>query len=371
MVRMSDIFKKAMMNKAKVAREESQEQLPDSLPQQIKQVKFPQSPAMPKEESKGKRKAKQESKPGVSISRSVKVRFDRFSDEEIVSLYDETIILIKDTYERIKDGEDISEEDKNIAVYVEKFINQQSLGGDEVLSLLHSAPGENRLYSQIINVGVISIEIGLGLKYDKAKLIELGTAAFSHKIGMIKFYDSSTKLFRSDKVKFREIEQYTELTPNIIEKFRDKSGKFITVVYQDLERRRKTDYLQGLKEELIFEYAKIIGLADLYEALVRPHSQRGWMQPYEVLNLILHIKSSFGSKVVKSFIERISCPFPLGSYVHLSSGENAKVIGRNLGYPMRPIVEVIPDAEGKGSESGRIIDLKEYSTTHIQGYLKS
>lgn len=37
---------------------------------------------------------------------------------------------------------------------------------------------------------------------------------------------------------------------------------------------------------------------------------------------------------------------------------------------MRSIVEVIHNVEGGEFECGRIIDLKEYPTTHIQSYLK-
>ncbi|MCQ9205260.1 MAG: hypothetical protein NG737_02985 [Omnitrophica bacterium] len=376
MVRMADIFKKALKKQEYTVQEETKKESPPKKKElgpevSLRQRKYSKPQKVSTEIQRKSEPAKEPEKKlkkQSNISQFVKKKSNNLGREDIGESYEEAITLIKDIYKRLKNEDNTASSDKAITIHIERFVSKQSRGDNKVLALLHSSE-ENYPYDHVINVCIVSVEIGLGLEYSKDKLVDLGVAAFLHKIGMLRIYQLDSRSHPETKGKFSEIEGPRELNSQTIDKFENIASKFISAAYQDLEHMTQIGYPKGLDDDIMFEYSKIIGLADLYEVLVYPGFKRGRIQPYEVLNLIIRIKNSFGEKVIKSFIERISCPFPIGAYVRLSSGENAKVIGRNLGYPLNPVVEVC-DIDSDRPQDARIINLEEYPNLHIQGYLK-
>ena len=226
------------------------------------------------------------------------------------------------------------------------------------------------IFQHVVNVTIISIDLGLGLGYDKTKLAELGIVAILHDIGMVKFKDLYSQPRPLDPKESNEIRNHPKIAAEILERFKGTYQRAITAIYQSHERVDGSGYPLGLKEEAIDEYAKIIGPADMYEALVHSRPYRPEKTPYEALRIMLENKNDFGKKIMKVLIERLASPFPLGSNIKLSSGEKGRVIRRNLGYPLRPVVEIMHDNKGEKLEKSRIIDLAQCPTIHIKSALE-
>lgn len=73
---------------------------------------------------------------------------------------------------------------------------------------------------------------------------------------------------------------------------------------------------------------------------------------------------------MKVLIERLASPFPIGSNIKLSSGEKGKVIKRNLVCPLRPVVEIVSEADEEKLVETRTIDLAKHPTIYIKGILE-
>jgi hypothetical protein len=58
-------------------------------------------------------------------------------------------------------------------------------------------------------------------------------------------------------------------------------------------------------------------------------------------------------------------PYPVGETVKLSTGEIAVVIKLNEGLPIRPVVRVIKDREGRELETPKDLDLMSELTVSI------
>ncbi len=293
--------------------------------------------------------------------------------EGAVNLYKESIGLIKNIYDKIRANKKIVEEEKNITNCVERFVNQQCLDNDNILSLLnvHISPKENYIYNHVVNTCIIAIDIGIGLGYDKSKLFELGLTAILHDMGMIKLYNIYNLPRRLSVKEYEEIKKHPLIGAEILEKFISIAKKVISSACQEHERINGSGYPYKLKGNAIDEYAKIIGVADVYEAMTHVRPYRNKLHPYEALNQIIDTKDTFEKRIIKILVRRICCPFPLGSYIKLNTGEKGKVIKRNLKNPTRPTVEIGYSTNGNKLRKPKVTDLAKHPKFYVEDYLKS
>ncbi|MGC9364702.1 MAG: HD-GYP domain-containing protein [Fidelibacterota bacterium] len=220
--------------------------------------------------------------------------------------------------------------------------------------------------SHSVNVGVFAVKIGLGLKFDKEKLHSLALAALLHDVGMIKV---PTKiLFKHGKLSPTEFDQIRQHPKNGYELLKHLEKDYPYVVeaaYQEQEREDGSGYPQGLKSEKICEFAKVIGIADVFEALVHGRAYRDGFITYHAIQKIIENKSKqFNVKIIRGLVNSVSM-FPVGSYVKLSSDEIARVITVNRLRPVRPVVEVIEDADGRKLKTPLRINLEKEPLLYI------
>ena len=114
------------------------------------------------------------------------------------------------------------------------------------------------------------------------------------------------------------------------------------------EKMNGTGYPDCLKEEQISLFAKILSVADIYDALVTKRPYKGPISGRQALEMVLALGEELDNKVIQSFVESVIL-YPVDSIVELSNGEMAKVVENNKRYPMRPkVVEI---------QTGKIYDL--------------
>lgn len=247
----------------------------------------------------------------------------------------------------------------NFAAIIEKELACLDSEGRELLKLCLAdyEVKEDALYYHVVNVSILVLELGKGLGYDKQRLIELGTAGFMHDIGIIKFTELINKNGKLNEEELRKIKGHTLSGLEILNKI---GGEFtpglIDVISQEHERLDGTGYPKGIKDDEIKEFAQIVGLADVYEAMTHLRPYRLRFSPPKTMNMILNKKSEFSPKVLKIFLEKIGI-FPVGTRVRLNTKEVGVVAKENLGLPLRPLVLVIFDENGNKLIAEKQIDL--------------
>jgi len=309
------------------------------------------------------------SKHGIRLSRPGLERAAGLNNEQAIHLYLKTLDCVKDLFQKVKNDVAIVEEDQDIINFVEQFVDQQLLDNDNIIGMISLPADKNYLYNHAINVCLISVEIGIALGYKREELVDLGVAAILYDIGMIKYdeiYSQPRVLTPEER---EQIKGHTAASFEILKKFKHISPRVATVAYQEHERQDGSGYPCGLKGDSIDEYVKILAVADVYDAITHPRPHRKEMQPYDALNLVIQSKDVLDAKGVRAFIERICCPYPIGCYVKLSSGEKGMVVGRNIGTAFRPIVEIIYNLNRESAEMTRIIDLNKHPAIYIKDYM--
>ncbi len=224
----------------------------------------------------------------------------------------------------------------------------------------------DNLAAHSANVCIYSLMLGKGANYSHGQLIELGITALLHDIGMVfvpkEIVNKRGKLTTSE---FKQIRKHPNYSYKILQTLGKEYLWIAKVVSQEQERENGQGYPNGLKGDEIHDYAKIIGIVDVYEALTHHRPQRRGHMPHDAVKLILGTqKDLFSDEVKRLLLTKLSC-FPLGSYVKLNSKAICKVIEVYENSPLRPTVEILFDSQKRKLPNKKIIRLTEAPLLHI------
>ena len=100
-------------------------------------------------------------------------------------------------------------------------------------------------------------------------------------------------------------------------------------------------YPKKIKLDQIPLSARIVALADVYDALTSDRPYRAALPANEAIEFLLgHANQQLDEMLVKSFIKLI-IPYPVGTLVKLSNGDIGIVERLYENFPLRPVVKVI------------------------------
>jgi hypothetical protein len=216
---------------------------------------------------------------------------------------------------------------------------------DQLLIQAMSGPAGPPLITNLVNVGILATKVGARLGYHGNELERLTFAGLLHDIGLFAVPQSLiTKSGRLTPDERTLIEQHPELGYQTIRKAGQKYDWLAQAVRQAHERWNGQGYPNKLSGRQICEFAQIIGVVDIFDALVSPRGYRRRFFPHEaVRELIVTERTAFPREVVKALVEQLSA-YPLGTSVRLTTGEVGSVMRVNTHYPLRPVLWIEGDA---------------------------
>ena len=236
-----------------------------------------------------------------------------------------------------------------------------SLLHDNVLvnrSLEPHAPYD--LYSHSTNVAVIVGKLALGMAHPTEEIIRAIQAGLVHDLGMARL--SQTLLANPGtftEEERQELRTHPELGAEALEPLGSRYEWLQQVVLQEHERRQGQGYPLGLKGGSIDPLARLIAVADVFEALSHPRTYRSPNTALEALEQVASMGGDwFDPGVVAALVNEISA-FPLDSYVQLTTGEIARVLATNPENLFRPQVEVLWDSDWTRVDPPRRVDLSD------------
>jgi response regulator RpfG family c-di-GMP phosphodiesterase len=215
--------------------------------------------------------------------------------------------------------------------------------------------------SHSVNVAVLGIRISQIQGRNPQFHSRVGLAALFHEIGVVRL---------PEKLVFKE-EPLTEEELNILRKrplfsaraLQESFGVVGEIAGQVFEREDGSGHPMGLRSGEIRDEAKIIGVADFFEACIhrRPYRERltGYQALYE-----LSRDGEFQQGVVRTLVRCVSL-FPFNEILLLSTGEVARVSGINPANLARPRVQLLLDQDGNEIREHREVDLLEHRSIDI------
>ena len=277
------------------------------------------------------------------------------------TLYDEVISFAREIFNR-KDRSFSLADMKDIKENVSKIIDHMLSGDSRLLIMSKQETSDNYLLAHSVNVCILAVKLGIGMGYDRNRLNKLGMSAFLHDIGMLDIYNITDNSNELNVKEIIEIKKHPGKGSDLLAQMEIKTiineNIHIAAIHQHHERIDGSGYPRGLKNGEIDEFARIIGIVDVYEALTHKRKHRDSMISTEAIGAIVRTgDNKFGPDIVKALIEELSF-YPIGSFVRMVTGEIGRVIKINKNMPTRPVIKLMFDRDSN-KLTGREIDLSQ------------
>lgn len=215
---------------------------------------------------------------------------------------------------------------------------------------------DNYTYSHCMYVAMFSVLMGIQLKYTQQQLNELALCGLMHDIGKVDIsLDIINKKGRLTEAEFAEIKTHPLRSIERLRHNQQLTQRVFNGISCHHEKFDGTGYPYGLKGDKIHIYARILALADVYDALTSNRSyRRAWTSAEAIEYIMSQSGIHFDFDLVSCFMRTVAA-YPIGSLVKLSNGLVALVVRNNVENTLRPVVRIV--TEGSGLTVGTDIDL--------------
>ncbi|MCX6051972.1 MAG: HD domain-containing protein [Campylobacterales bacterium] len=152
------------------------------------------------------------------------------------------------------------------------------------------------------NVLLYAIHIGCRLNFSDIKLLELGKAALLHDVGKKKICDVVDK---SGELSLEEIEltkEHSKYSVDILKENNIRDIVIVKAVMQHHERYDGSGYPDNLLQDEITDFASILAVCDVFDALTVYKPNRKRHTTFEALTIMLK-DSSMRNKFNKAYIK--------------------------------------------------------------------
>jgi HD-GYP domain-containing protein (c-di-GMP phosphodiesterase class II) len=286
------------------------------------------------------------------------------SNETRKALYEEALSYLNQVLGAIRKCKNFSLE---TGLQIIRKIAKGNPSQDPVLIMaLHANNRFKFVLHHGVNVAVYAIKLAKYLNLNHEKQIELGMAGLLHDVGTAAIPDQV--LYKQKKLSEKEINFFRE-RPNhsakILKSFGYDYAYLAECAAQVHERIDGSGYPRGVHGDEMNEFAKIIGLLDVWEALIHSRPQRDKLAPFTAVKEIINTdKDRFEHKYLKALLNTFTV-FPLYSHVRLNSDAIGKVIETYPDQPMRPKVRILYDSQKQKVLTDRIVALPDDPLLHI------
>lgn len=173
-------------------------------------------------------------------------------------------------------------------------------------SLLRITSHDFYTYTHSVNVGVTGLMLSKALfkNSDAHDLHELGAGFFLHDLGKIKVKpEVLNKPARLTEAEMRHVRIHPYQGYKILDNANELSEECRLIIMQHHEFVDGTGYPRKLKGDEIHLYAKICGIADVFDALTAERSYKKAMPPFDALKLMKEqMLSHFDRELFNSFV---------------------------------------------------------------------
>lgn len=217
-------------------------------------------------------------------------------------LRDTSLALIEEIYEK-KDINEALEDSKQL---MGQFVNLMNTAPDSVDHLIQLSSHDFYTFNHSLDVSVYSMGIGKLMKYSESDLTELGRGALFHDIG--KKWVAAEIICKKgalDDAEWAQMKRHPEYGLKILSEY-NVSEAIKACCFEHHESFLGNGYPQGLDGESIHPMARIVAIADTFDALTTQRSYNEPMSPKEaVLFLTTKIKDKYDPEILQALAESI------------------------------------------------------------------
>ena len=244
------------------------------------------------------------------------------------------------------ESKELADTTNNIASNLMNAINSTDAIAVDISALKTS---DEYTFKHSVDVATMSMVLAKQQGLSQKQIYEIGVAGLLHDIGKTKIpLDILNKPARLTDEEFAVMKQHPVFGYRMIKGRDEFSNEICMAVLQHHEKMNSKGYPVGFPSDKITQYARILTIADIYDALVTERPYKSAFSQRDAVEMIMSMTGELDLTAMKSFLESMIL-YPVDSIVELSNGEKAKVVKNNPHYILRPTVV--------GIKSGRVYDL--------------
>lgn len=214
--------------------------------------------------------------------------------------------IVKETINNVALGQDINiRQIKNV---VEKMINDILKSKNILISLSEIRTVDEYTFSHSVDVAVLALILGKALHYSHKQLQKLGVGALLHDIGKAKLpSEIINKPGKLTAEEFLAIKDHPRLGFDAVKHNWGIGPLSRTIILSHHEKIDGTGYPRQVKGKSIHEFAKIVAICDVFDALTadRCYSPK-WPVQQAIDYLIENAGTHFDKDLTEKFIAHIA-----------------------------------------------------------------
>ena len=204
-------------------------------------------------------------------------------------------------------------------------------------------------FKHSVDVATISMIVAKKMGMSDHAVHEIGIAGLLHDLGKTKIpLEILNKPARLDDDEFAVMRQHPVFSYRMIQNNPDLSDEIKLAVLQHHEKINGMGYPMAASGANITPYAKVLSVADIYDALVTERPYKSAFSQREAVEMIMSMTQELDLHVMENFLQSMIL-YPVDTIVELSNGEKAKVVKNSPYYILRPTVV--------GLTSGKVYNL--------------
>lgn len=241
-----------------------------------------------------------------------------------------------------------TETTNNIANELMDAINENDAIAVDISALKVS---DEYTFKHSVDVSTMAMIVAKKHGMDDQSVREIGIAGLLHDMGKSKIPNEVlNKPGRLTDEEFALMKQHSVLGYHILKEKNEFNDRILMGVLQHHEKLNGKGYPMGVTADKLHPYARVISVADIYDALVTERPYKKGFSPRDAVEMIMAMTEELDINFMRSFLHSVIL-YPVDSIVTLSNGEKAKVVSNNPDYILRPTVV--------GISTGKIYNLSD------------
>lgn len=315
-------------------------------------------------------------KPDFDIAKLVELAKKQAADVSVPSTSDSYAQKVKSSSEFQDFSNNYNERINKISNHLDDFVNGKSaLDADALVSnalnlingnslhlfdMLHNLQThDDSVYEHSTNVALISAAIGKWLNLSEQDIYNLTLSGLLHDIGKLSL--PAELLNKPEKLTDEEFAVIKSHPKKGYEYLRDYPCdiRIKEACLLHHERCDGSGYPFGVTGNKISDYAKIVSIADVYDAMTSPRSYRPALCPFKAIEVFeSEGLYKYDPKFIMTFLERIGSSY-LNNNVLLNDGRTGEIVMINKLSLSRPMIKY----------NGEFIDLSKHPELSIESII--
>lgn len=239
--------------------------------------------------------------------------------------YQESVLSVKLILNDLAAGKPL---DFNVAAHISETLYQNIENSESFTRYLMELKNyDDYTYTHCVNVAFFAMLIAKWMRLPKHKILEIIQAGALHDIGKMKIPgDILNKCGKLTSEELQIMKAHTTLGYEMLKKSTCIEDRIKDAVLMHHERLDGSGYPSGTSADNLGEYAKIIAVADVYDAMTSDRPYRKRMSPFEAFHEFIKMgASAFDFSIVKAFLLNFSS-YLVGTKVRMNNGDIGEIV---------------------------------------------